>query len=169
MSAADPFATLGIEPRFRIGEPDLRRAWMRLAAGHHPDHEGDAQRSAEVNEAYQRLRDPILRGEALLRRLGATESRDPPLPAAFLASMIEFRERLDEARGSAERILALRSEADAELSGALERVAAAFDAIHSAPVAETDARGIRERLAIARALRRAIENLDAAAGAAGAT
>lgn len=61
MTGMDPFALLGVDAG--VSEADLTAAYRRLATRWHPDHGGDAQRMAQVNEAFGRAR-------AELRRAG---------------------------------------------------------------------------------------------------
>lgn len=166
MPSGDPFDTLGVAPRFGIGEAEIRRAWMRRALDVHPDREGDASRSAEVNAALEVLRDPVSRAEALLRRLGPIEGGDPPASPEFLVEMIELRERLDESRGSIEGAASVRAEAEARLAAVFLEIGEAFDA-ESAPPADAHlVRRIRALLGSARALRRVLEHVDSATEAA---
>lgn len=167
MPPDDPFSTLGFEPRFRIAEPELRRAWMRRAAASHPDHAGQAGASAAVNEAYRILRDPILRADALLERLGTMGGSEtlggsePVQPPELLAALIDLRERLDEVRASRDDLLALRGEVVDALEGILLRLDAAFDrlAVEAGGGAGRDARAL---VGAARSYRRALEHVDLA-------
>ena len=104
----DPFATLGIEPRFDI---DLRAVEQRhrdLSRALHPDKFTGApaaerrlslNRAIEVNEAWRAVREPIRRAEALMRRagVGVGETQEPKPSPDLLMEMMESREALAEA------------------------------------------------------------------------
>lgn len=162
----DPFDVLGVPPRFGLGDAEIRRAWMARALDAHPDREGDASRSADVNAALQVLRDPVSRAEALLRRIDLAEGADPSAPPGFLLEVIELRERLDGSHGCMDERRAVRIEAQVRLAEVLEDVAGAFEAIKAVPADPGVASRIRTLLGKARALRRVLESIDAAADAA---
>ena len=43
------------------GTDEIRRAYLRLARVHHPDHRGDPERMQAINAAWQTLSDPVRR------------------------------------------------------------------------------------------------------------
>jgi len=53
---ADYYDTLGVSRN--ASEKDLKTAFRKLAAKHHPDAGGDAEKFKEINEAYNTLKDP---------------------------------------------------------------------------------------------------------------
>lgn len=65
-SSANFFSIFGLEPRPALDEEGLKQKFLALSADHHPDKfHGDAAareaaeaRYSEINQAYQRLRDP---------------------------------------------------------------------------------------------------------------
>ena len=63
----DPFTRLGLAPRPGLADDDVRAAWRRIAAATHPDREdgGDLERFSVAAAAYEALRTPFGRGEAL--------------------------------------------------------------------------------------------------------
>src|SRR5690242_11844623 len=63
----DPFAGLGLPPRAGLSDADVRAAWRRIAAATHPDRDdgGDPARFGAAAAAYDTLRTPFGRGEAL--------------------------------------------------------------------------------------------------------
>jgi hypothetical protein len=65
--AADPFRTLGLEPRPDLTDDQVHAAWRRTASATHPDREdgGDPQRFADAAAAYTALRTRFGRGEVL--------------------------------------------------------------------------------------------------------
>jgi molecular chaperone HscB len=87
----------------------LDTRWRALQSEVHPDKfaaEGaSAQRVAmqwavRVNEAYQRLRDPLKRAAYLCELNGApvNAENNTAMPSAFLMQQMEWREALDDAR-----------------------------------------------------------------------
>lgn len=104
----DDFSLFGLPQRQAQERADIDARWKSLQAKVHPDKfaaEGaSAQRLAmqwalRVNEAHQRLRDPLRRAAYLCELRGAalqTES-NTRMPAAFLMEQMEWREALDEA------------------------------------------------------------------------
>jgi molecular chaperone HscB len=105
----DPFATLGVEPRFDLDLAAVEKTHRELSRALHPDRyvsAGATERrealgkAIEVNEAWRVLRDPIRRAQALLAVRGVTiaEGREPQAAPEFLMEMLEQREALDEAK-----------------------------------------------------------------------
>jgi len=111
----DPFATLGLPPRYAIDRALLDRRYRELQQALHPDRHAAATASARaltlgkavsVNDAYRILRDDIKRGEALLQVLAAQTQAGEPAQAEraeqaepeLLMEMMELREALMEAR-----------------------------------------------------------------------
>jgi len=104
----DDFSLFGLPQRQAQERADIEARWKSLQAKVHPDKfasEGaSAQRLAmqwalRVNEAHQRLRDPLKRAAYLCELRGAalqTES-NTRMPAAFLMEQMEWRESLDDA------------------------------------------------------------------------
>jgi molecular chaperone HscB len=104
----DPFATLGIDPRFNIDLPAVEQRHRDLSRALHPDKFSGApaaerrlalNRAIEVNEAWRAVRDPIRRAEALMRRAGVPvgEVEEPKPSPDLLMEMMESREALAEA------------------------------------------------------------------------
>ena len=60
------------------------------------------QWSVRINEAYQRLKDPLKRAAYLCELHGAAinANNNTAMPAAFLMQQMEWREALDEAQSS---------------------------------------------------------------------
>jgi len=136
----DPFATLGLEPRFDL---DLRAAEQRhrdLSRALHPDRYTGApaaerrlalNRAIEVNEAWRVLRDPIRRADALLARAGVETREDAaPKPSpALLMDILESREELSSAakRRDLGKVAALGEAMRAREQRTLAAVAAGLD------------------------------------------
>lgn len=106
--ADDDFTLLGLAPRQRLDRADLDARRRDLQARVHPDRfaaEGAAaqrlamQWAVRVNEAYQRLKDPLSRAAYLcaLRGVPVDAERNTAMPADFLMQQMEWREALEEA------------------------------------------------------------------------
>ena len=103
------FDLFGVPVRFAQERAQLDARWKALQSEVHPDRfasEGAAaqrvamQWAIRVNEAYQRLKDPLKRGAYLCELHGAAidAESNTAMPGAFLMQQMEWREALDEAR-----------------------------------------------------------------------
>ncbi|MBP6902627.1 MAG: Fe-S protein assembly co-chaperone HscB [Burkholderiaceae bacterium] len=108
----DDFRLFDLPRRHGLDRAALDARWRALQAEVHPDRfaaEGAAaqrlamQWSVRVNEAYQRLKDPLARGAYLCTLAGAAidAERNTAMPAAFLMQQMAWREALDEAPDAA--------------------------------------------------------------------
>jgi len=120
----DDFTLFGLPQRFAMDRPELDARWRALQAQVHPDRfaaEGaSAQRQAmqwavRINEAYQRLRDPVARAGYLceLRGVPVDAQRHTAMPKDFLMQQMNWREALEEA-GSAGEVAALDAQVQAQ-------------------------------------------------------
>jgi curved DNA-binding protein CbpA len=73
----DPFAALGLPARRDLTDEDVRAAWRRIAPATHPDRPdgGDPARYSTAAAAYDTLRTPFGRNEALADLAYAAPSR----------------------------------------------------------------------------------------------
>ena len=110
--ADDDFTLFGLPQRFALDRSALDACWRALQAKVHPDRfasEGPAaqrlamQWAVRVNEAYQRLKDPLKRGAYLceLRGVPIQAENNTAMPIAFLMQQMAWREDLDDARDAA--------------------------------------------------------------------
>ncbi len=110
--ADDDFTLFGLPQRFALDRNALDDCWRALQAKVHPDRfasdGASAQRLAmqwavRVNEAYQRLKDPLKRGAYLceLRGVPVQADNNTAMPSAFLMQQMAWREDLDDAHGVA--------------------------------------------------------------------
>lgn len=125
----DPFATLGIEPRFDLDPAAVRSAFRARASGCHPDRAGAASErsalarsSAELAEAQRILLDPILRGEALIACLGGRVIAGPP-GGEFLVEMMEIRESIDAAASDRVRLESIFRDIENRMAELRDRIA----------------------------------------------
>ncbi|PXW92831.1 molecular chaperone HscB [Sphaerotilus hippei] len=104
------FELFGLPVRYTQDRAEIDARWKALQAEVHPDRFASdgaaAQRVAmqwaiRVNEAYQRLKDPLKRAAYLCELHGAAieAENNTAMPGAFLMQQMEWREALDEARG----------------------------------------------------------------------
>jgi molecular chaperone HscB len=93
---------------FALDRAQLDERWKALQREVHPDRHAAAdaqtqrqamQWSVRINEAYQRLKDPLQRAAYLCELHGAPiqAENNTAMPAAFLMQQMEWREALDEA------------------------------------------------------------------------
>lgn len=107
------FDLFGLPQCFVQDRAAIDARWKELQREAHPDkfaaQGGAAQRlalqwSVRINEAYQRLKDPLRRAAYLCELRGApiNAENNTAMPADFLMEQMEWREALDEARGEQE-------------------------------------------------------------------
>jgi len=134
----DDFELFGIERRFAQERAALDARWRALQGEVHPDRfaaEGAAaqrlaaQWAVRVNEAYQRLKDPLRRAAYLCELHGAPVNAEDntAMPSAFLVQQLEWREALDEAR-TAEQVEVLAQQVHERRTQALAQLAETIDA-----------------------------------------
>ena len=134
------FELFGLPAQFALDRAVLDQCWKDLQRKVHPDKFADqgaaAQRlalqwSVRVNEAYQRLKDPLKRAAYLCEMQGAPvrSESNTAMPADFLMQQMTWREALDEAE-SLEDVEALRRELVAGRDAVLQRCAQMLDGAH---------------------------------------
>ncbi|WP_353234711.1 Fe-S protein assembly co-chaperone HscB [Diaphorobacter ruginosibacter] len=134
---SDDFELFGVPRQFAQDGNVLAARWKDLQREAHPDRfsaQGAAaqrvamQWSVRINEAYQRLKDPLRRAAYLCELNGAPIGAEDntAMPAAFLMQQMEWREALDDARDEA-AIDDLEGMVSAERRGALARCAEFID------------------------------------------
>lgn len=105
---ASDFELLGVPEQFAQNPAELDAQWKRLLREAHPDRfaaqGATAQRlsmqwSVRINEAHQRLKDPLKRAAHLCERWGAAveAERNTAMPPEFLMQQMAWREELDDA------------------------------------------------------------------------
>ncbi|TDM06673.1 MAG: Fe-S protein assembly co-chaperone HscB [Ideonella sp. MAG2] len=109
----DDFTLLGLPQQFALDRPALEQQWRALQAQVHPDRFASQGKAAQrvamqwavrVNEAFQRLRDPLTRAQYLCELRGASLNAESntAMPASFLMQQMAWREALDEATSQSE-------------------------------------------------------------------
>ena len=138
----DDFTLFGLPRRFALDRQQLDDCWRALQAKVHPDRfasdGASAQRLAmqwavRVNEAYQRLKDPLKRAALLCELAGAPiqAESNTAMPPAFLMQQMEWRETLEAAQ-SVGQIEALDEQIARHEQGLFEQVRQALDERHDA-------------------------------------
>ena len=105
---SNDFELMGLPLQFAIDRATLDERWKDLQKQTHPDRfagEGGVaqcvamQWSVRINEAYQRLKNPLKRAAYLCELYGAPVRAEDntAMPGAFLMQQMEWRESLDEA------------------------------------------------------------------------
>jgi len=108
---SDDFELFGLARRFAQDRAALDARWKDLQRQAHPDKftaQGAAaqriamQWSVRINEAYQRLKNPLKRAAYLCELHGApiNAENNTAMPASFLMQQMQWREELDEAQGA---------------------------------------------------------------------
>jgi molecular chaperone HscB len=103
------FELFGVPQRFAQDRSQLDARWKELQREAHPDKfaaQGQAaqrvalQWSVRINEAYQRLKDPLKRAAYLCELRGApiNAENNTAMPPEFLMEQMEWREALEEAQ-----------------------------------------------------------------------
>ena len=141
---ASDFELFGLPAAYGLSRSQLDSQWKSLQREAHPDRfasEGAAaqriamQWSVRINEAYNRLKDPLKRAAYLCELHGAAVNADnnTSMPPAFLMQQMEWREALDdckELKDTGTKITALESllvEVDDSHQQALNEVANLID------------------------------------------
>jgi molecular chaperone HscB len=143
----DDFELFGVPRRFEQERALLDARWRALQAEVHPDRfvaEGQAaqrvamQWAVRVNEAYERLKDPLKRAAYLceLNNTPVDTHRNTAMPASFLIQQMQWREALDEA-DSLDAVEALASEVKVHRQAALTELRKTLDERHD-PTAAAD-------------------------------
>ena len=105
---SNDFEIFGLSPVFSLDREALDQRWKDLQREAHPDRfatsDAAAQRQAmqwsvRINEAYQRLKDPLKRAAYLCELNGAPiqAENNTAMPPAFLMQQMQWREDLEEA------------------------------------------------------------------------
>jgi molecular chaperone HscB len=134
---SDDFELFGLPRRFALEPRELDARRRALQAEVHPDRfaadGAAAQRAAmqwavRVNEAYQRLKDPLRRAAYLCELNGVPIGAEDNIAMApeFLMQQMSWRESLDDASGR-EGVDAIAAELESHRRDAYERLAVALD------------------------------------------
>jgi molecular chaperone HscB len=150
--ADDDFTVFALSPRFALDRAALDAQWRALQAQVHPDKHAAAGAAAQrvamqwalrINEAYQRLKDPLRRAAYLCERRGVAidAERNTAMPAAFLMQQMAWREALDDAADEA-AVEALDAAVAREQAAMLARIETLLDVENDAPAAAGQVRAL---------------------------
>ncbi|QFY88920.1 Fe-S protein assembly co-chaperone HscB [Magnetovirga frankeli] len=107
------FELFGLPQVYRLDQQALAERYRELQRVTHPDRHAAAddrqrrlavQAAAQVNAAYETLKDPMLRARYLLALLGVemAEQGESTQDGAFLMEQMEMREELEAAKAAAD-------------------------------------------------------------------
>ncbi len=115
--AKNHFELFGLPPTFEVEQEILALRYRELQRAVHPDRFANAseqqkrvsvQQAAQINEAVQVLKSPLLRARYLLELNGLPlDDTDTQMDTSFLMEQMELREALAEVRGNSDPFDAL--------------------------------------------------------------
>lgn len=149
---ADDFTLFGLPAQFAQDRAAIDARWKQLQTEVHPDRfvsQGAAaqrvamQWAVRVNEAYQRLKDPMRRAAYLCELRGAAieAENNTAMPTDFLMQQMEWREALDDAR-DADAVEQLADQVADDRSARLRRLEALLDQQHDTATAAREVRAL---------------------------
>ena len=149
---SDDFELFGMDRRFALDPAALDARWRALQTEVHPDkfaaQGAAAQRVAmqwavRVNEAHQRLKDPLKRAAYLCELNGAAieAENNTSMPKRFLMQQMEWREALDDAR-TLVAVEALHAELNQHRRDALAQLEQTLDTAHNHAAAAQQVRAL---------------------------
>jgi molecular chaperone HscB len=141
---ASDFELFGLPAAFSVDRAQLDLQWKALQREAHPDRfasEGAAaqriamQWSVRINEAYNRLKDPLKRAAYLCELNGAAVNAEnnTSMPPVFLMQQMDWREALDDCKAlkapnsKIEALEKLLDEVDTSHASALKQIALLID------------------------------------------
>jgi molecular chaperone HscB len=156
---ASDFELFGLPTAFELDRSQIDLQWKSLQREAHPDRfasEGAAaqriamQWSVRINEAYNRLKDPLKRAAYLCELNGAAVNAEnnTNMPPAFLMQQMEWREALDDCKAlkasdaKDEALEKLLDEVDGSHAQALKQIAKLIDVEHNFPAAVGQVRAL---------------------------
>jgi molecular chaperone HscB len=149
---SDDFELFGLQPQFAQDRSVIDERWKQLQRQAHPDRFADqgpaAQRlamqwSVRINEAYQRLKDPMRRAAYLCELGGAPiqAENNTAMPAAFLMQQMTWREALEEAN-DLHALESLHDEVTQARQHALQQCEQLIDVAYDLPQAAQQVRAL---------------------------
>ena len=96
----NPFAFFGIEPSLIIDEKALRRKYLDIQRGSHPDlqshvDEPSVDDSEKANEYYKSLMNRELRVKSYLMLKSNSDIKDNQLPTSYLMDMMDLSDEIE--------------------------------------------------------------------------
>jgi molecular chaperone HscB len=169
--AVSDFELFDVPAQFAQDRAQLDARWKDLQREAHPDKfasQGTAaqrvamQWSVRINEAYQRLKDPMRRAAYLCELGGAPiqAENNTAMPAAFLMQQMEWREAMDDSADVA-ALEALLDDVQKAHKAALQQCAQLIDTAHDLAAAAQQVRGLMFIEKFLRDIEARIDHLDA--------
>jgi len=166
----DDFTLFGLPSTQALDRTALDERRRELQARVHPDRfasEGAAaqrlamQWAVRVNQAYQRLKDPLSRAAYLceLRGVPVDAERNTAMPAAFLTQQMQWREALEEA-GDAAAVEGLEAEIAGQEGRMLAELATLLDDKRDTSAAAAQVRALMFVARFRRDIGRRLDALD---------
>ncbi len=167
----DHFTLFGLPQRQALDRADLDARRRELQAQVHPDRfasEGAAaqrlamQWAVRVNEAHQRLKDPLSRAAYLceLRGVPVQAESNTTMPAAFLMQQMAWREALEEASDATD-VQALDGQVAREERQLLATLTTQLDETHDTAAAAAQVRALMFVARFRQDIERRLDLLDA--------
>ena len=161
------FELFDVPVQFAQQRAQIDARWKELQREAHPDkfagHGAAAQRlamqwSVRINEAYQRLKNPLKRATYLCELNGAAiqAETNTAMPAKFLMQQMEWREALDDAKTS-DDMSQIASQANEFGRDMLSKIERALDVEHDFTAA---AQHIRSLMFVERFAREVDQRMD---------
>lgn len=149
---SNDFELFGVPQRFAQDRAALDARWKDLQREAHPDKfaaKGTAaqrvamQWSVRINEAYQRLKDPLKRASYLCELNGApiNAENNTTMPHDFLMQQMQWREALDDAE-TTEDFEEIASQATADERKQLSKIEQLLDVDKDFPAAAQQVRSL---------------------------
>lgn len=95
----NPFAFFGLEPSLNIDVKALRKQYLDIQRGAHPDLQGDVAKDSEVSEwanaHYKTLTTRELLVKAYLQTANIENFNDNQLPKTFLMEMMDLSDEIE--------------------------------------------------------------------------
>jgi molecular chaperone HscB len=169
--AVSDFELFDLPVQFAQDRTQLDARWKDLQREAHPDKfasQGTAaqrvamQWSVRINEAYQRLKDPMRRAAYLCELGGAPiqAENNTAMPAAFLMQQMAWREAMEDATEVA-TLEALHDDVQLAHTTALQQCASLIDTAHDLAAAAQQVRGLMFIEKFLRDIDARIDQLDA--------
>ena len=169
--AVSDFELFDLPVQFALDRAQLDARWKDLQREAHPDKfasQGTAaqrvamQWSVRINEAYQRLKDPMRRAAYVCELGGAPiqAENNTAMPVAFLMQHMAWREAMDDATEAA-ALEALFDEVQQAHTTALQHCAQLIDTAHDLPAAAQQVRGLMFIEKFLRDIEARMDQLDA--------
>ncbi|MBP8136302.1 MAG: Fe-S protein assembly co-chaperone HscB [Rhodoferax sp.] len=166
------FELFAVPEQFAQDRAVLDARWKDLQREAHPDKfmaQGAAaqrlamQWSVRINEAYQRLKDPLKRATYLCERHGApvNAENNTAMPSAFLMQQMVWREALDDAT-SIDDLNEISTQASSAKREALQQCERLLDVQHDYPQAVAQVRAMMFIDKFARDLQDRIDEMELA-------